>query len=171
MVRIHSRKVRRPSSVASRGLRTNGLDISKSFVRIASDNARAAGLDIEFRHGNASQLPYPDESFDFVVCCAAFKNFADPLGALDECHRVLARGGRASIIDLRKEASRDEISAEVDAMELSWLNALWTRCTFRWFLLKKAYAQPAIERLVALSRFGRGEVRRDGVAFELRLAK
>jgi ubiquinone/menaquinone biosynthesis C-methylase UbiE len=157
--------------IAKRGLRTSGLDISKSFVRIASENARGAGLDIEFRHGNASQLPYPDESFDFVVCCAAFKNFTDPLGALNECHRVLTRGGRASIIDLRKEASRDEIRAEVDAMELSWLNALWTRWTFRWFLLKKAYAQPEIERLVALSRFGRGEVRRDGVAFELRLTK
>ncbi len=84
---------------------------------------------------------------------------------------VLAPGGVASIIDLRKEASLAEIRAEVDRMELSWLNALWTRWTFRWFLLRKAYTETAIQRLVEHSRFGRGELRRDGIGFELRLAK
>jgi ubiquinone/menaquinone biosynthesis C-methylase UbiE len=36
---------------------------------------------IDFKQGNASQMPYPDESFDFVVCQAAFKNFAEYLRA------------------------------------------------------------------------------------------
>jgi ubiquinone/menaquinone biosynthesis C-methylase UbiE len=52
-------------------------------VRIASDRARAAQREIGFREGNASALPLPDQSFDWVVCHAAFKNFSDPLGALD----------------------------------------------------------------------------------------
>src|SRR5439155_1690582 len=120
---------------------------------------------------DASQLPYPDDAFDFVVCRAAFKNFSDPLGALNETYRVLAPGGRASIIDLRRDASSDEVRAEVHSMELGWLNALWTRATFRWFLLKKAYSQAAIQQLVAHSRFGRGDLRRDGIAFDLRLEK
>jgi len=157
--------------LARRGLRVSAIDISHSFVRITGDNARAAGVEVDARHGNASQLPYADDSFDFVVCRAAFKNFSDPLGALDETYRVLAPGGRASIIDLRREASRDDIRAEVDAMELGWLNSLWTRATFRWFLLKNAYSQDALEQLVQRSRFGRGEVLRDGVAFDLRLDK
>jgi ubiquinone/menaquinone biosynthesis C-methylase UbiE len=157
--------------LARRGLRVTAVDISRSFVRIASDNARAAGVTIDACHGNASQLPCADGSFDFVVCRAAFKNFSDPLGALDEVYRVLAPGGRASIIDLRREASRDDIRAEVDAMELGWLNTLWTRATFRWFLLKNAYAQDALEELVQRSRFGRGDVRRDGIGFDLRLEK
>ena len=157
--------------LARRGLRVTAVDISHSFVRIAGDNARAAGVELDVRHGNASQLPCPDDAFDFVVCRAAFKNFGDPLGALDETYRVLAPGGRASIIDLRREASRDEVRAEVEAMQLGWLNTLWTRATFRWFLLKKAYAQPEIEQLVATSRFGRGDLRRDGIGFDLRLEK
>lgn len=157
--------------LARRGFRVSGVDISKSFVQIANEEARAAGVAIDFRQGNASQLPCPDDSFDFVVCRAAFKNFADPAGALDETYRVLVPGGQAAIIDLRKEASRDEIDAEVDSMQLSRLNALWTRWTFRWFLLGKAYTRAGIERLVEQSRFGRGELRPDGIAFELRLVK
>ncbi|HEX7942779.1 MAG TPA: class I SAM-dependent methyltransferase [Gemmatimonadaceae bacterium] len=158
--------------LARRGdFRVSGLDISESFVRIARDNARAEGAAIDFQHGDASQMPYPDESFDLVVCQAAFKNFSDPLGALDEIHRVLAPGGRASIYDLRKEASLEEVDAEVKRMDLSRVSALWTRWTFRTFLLKNAYSEDALLRLVQRSRFGRGELQRDGIAFELRLAK
>lgn len=157
--------------LARRGLVVSAVDISKSFVRITTDNARAAGVEVDVRVGNAAQLPYADGSFDFLVCRAAFKNFSDPLGALDEAHRVLAPGGLASIIDLRKEATRDEIRAEVSAMGLSWLNALWTRWTFRWFLLGKAYTEPALRALVERSRFGHGEIVRDGIAFDLRLAR
>jgi ubiquinone/menaquinone biosynthesis C-methylase UbiE len=158
--------------IAGRGdLRVSGLDISHSFVRIAQENARAAGVAIDFQQGNASQMPYADASFDFVVCQAAFKNFTDPLGALDEIHRVLVPGGRAAIHDLRKEASLQEVDAEVARMHLSRWSALWTRWTFRSFLLKNAYSEEALLRLVAQSRFGRGEVQRDGIGFELRLAK
>ena len=31
------------------------------------------------------------ETFDFIVCTAAFKNFAEPLNALNEMHRVFGR--------------------------------------------------------------------------------
>jgi ubiquinone/menaquinone biosynthesis C-methylase UbiE len=157
--------------LARRGLVTSGIDISRSFVRIANDNARAAGVAVDFQQGNASALPYPDGSFDFVVCRAAFKNFADPLGALDEMYRVLVPGGTASILDLRKECSPAEIDAEIDGMHLGRLSALWTRATFRWFLLKNAYSADGIQKLAAQSRFGGGELRNDGVGFDLRLVK
>jgi ubiquinone/menaquinone biosynthesis C-methylase UbiE len=148
-----------------------GLDISRSFVQIATENARAAGVAIEFRCGNASDMPYADASFDFVLCRAAFKNFADPLGALNEIHRVLKPGGGASILDLRAESSPEEIEALVNSMRLSWLNAFWTKLTFRFFLLKNAYTRDSIERLVARSRFVRCEVRNNGVEFDLQLTK
>src|SRR5579871_3701365 len=82
--------------------RVTGLDISHSFVRIAGDNAQRAGVAIDFRWGDAAHMPFEDASFDVVVCRAAFKNFSDPRGAIDEMHRVLKPGGRASIFDLRK---------------------------------------------------------------------
>ena len=151
--------------------RVSGLDISHSFVRIAAGNARKAGVSVDFRHGDAAHMPFPDESFDFVVCRAAFKNFSDPVGALNEIHRVLVRGGQASIIDLRKDASLAAIDDEVAGMHLSALNAKLTRWTFRAMLLKSAYTREAIDAMVSQSRFAKGEVSPDGIGFELRLAK
>src|SRR3954451_6498777 len=106
--------------------KVSGLDISKSFVRIARENAQQAGVSIDFREGNAAQMPFPDETFDFVVCTAAFKNFTAPVGALNEIHRVLKPGGKASIFDLRKDASREAIDEEVRGMQMSRLNTFFT---------------------------------------------
>ena len=72
-----------------------GVDISRSFVRIAEDNARKAGVRVDFEHGDAADLPFPDHQFDFIVCRAAFKNFSRPLVALNEMRRVLKHRGSA----------------------------------------------------------------------------
>ncbi|HXZ85649.1 MAG TPA: class I SAM-dependent methyltransferase [Myxococcota bacterium] len=151
--------------------RVCGLDISRSFVRMARENARAAGVAVDFRLGDAAHLPFGDGEFDFVLCRAAFKNFADPLGALQEMHRVLAPGGKASIFDLRRDASREAIEREVAAMQLSPWNRWLTNWTFRHMLLKRAYGDDELVRMCAQSRFGKGEIRDDGIGFELRLAR
>jgi len=157
--------------LAKRGYAVTALDISRSFVQIARENAAAAGVPVDVRLGNASAMPLPDASFDFVVCSAAFKNFSDPVGALDEIHRVLAPGGQASIFDLRKDASREDIDAEVRGMRMSALNAWMTRLTFRFVLLKRAYTRADVERMAADSRFRRCSLELDGIGFELRLVK
>jgi ubiquinone/menaquinone biosynthesis C-methylase UbiE len=157
--------------LAQRGFQVSGVDISRTFVRIARDNARRAGLRIDFQQGDAAHLPFADASFDFVVCRAAFKNFADPLGALNEAHRVLKPGGQASIYDLRKDASPEAIDAAVRDMHLTPLNALLTRWTFKLMLLKRAYTHAALQRLVNQSAFGTGDILPDGIGFELRLAR
>src|SRR5262249_32048328 len=88
--------------LARRDYTVTALDISTSFVKIARENAAAAGVTVDVRHGNASAMPLPDDAFDAVVCVAAFKNFTDPFGAINEMHRVLRPGGEACIFDLRK---------------------------------------------------------------------
>jgi 2-polyprenyl-3-methyl-5-hydroxy-6-metoxy-1,4-benzoquinol methylase len=42
--------------------------ISRSFVSIATENARKAGVRVDFEHGDAADLPFPAEQFDFIVC-------------------------------------------------------------------------------------------------------
>jgi ubiquinone/menaquinone biosynthesis C-methylase UbiE len=153
------------------GFRISGLDISRSFVRIASDNARQAGVDVNFRHGDVAAMPFANAAFDFVVCQAAFKNFAGPVAALDEMYRVLRPGGSASIFDLRKDAPPEAIQDEIRAMRLSPPNALLTRLTFRFGLLRAAYTPKTIEPIVRRSRFGHGDILLDGIGFELRLVK
>ncbi len=157
--------------LARSGRRVTALDISQSFVRMVRENAAQAGVAIDVRHGNAAAMPLADASFDYVVCTAAFKNFTDPVGALDEIHRVLKAGGQASVYDLRKEATLPEIDAEIRKMQLPAWGSRLTRWIFRFALLKRAYTRQEVERMAAQSRFGRGEIALNGIGFELRLTK
>ncbi len=151
------------------GCRITGLDVSRSFVAMAADNARKAGVRGDFEHGDAADLPFPPEQFDFVVCRAAFKNFTRPLAALDEMHRVLKAGGTALIIDLRKDFSPQAISDYVRGR--GWFAASMIRLTLNMMLKKRAYTREAVMELVSRSQFGRGELRLDPLGFELWLRK
>src|SRR5262245_28290544 len=151
--------------IAKSGRKVTTLDISRSFVRISRANAVKAGVEIDIRHGSVSGMPFADESFDFAVCVAAFKNFSDPIGALNEIHRVLRPGGRAAIFDLRRDADPKDIDAEVRDMQLSAANALLTKWIFKTTLLKSAYPRDDIERIAAASRFGWCEIVIDGIGF------
>ncbi len=156
--------------LAKRGYRVTAVDISRTFVRIVRDNAARAGVAVDVRLGDAAALPFADGSFDVVVCTAAFKNFSDPVGALVEMRRVLDAGGHASIYDLRKEATREEIAAEVGRMRLSGANEALTRWIFRG-LIKRAYTEDALHRMAGQAAFDGYEIRPSGIGFELRLTK
>jgi ubiquinone/menaquinone biosynthesis C-methylase UbiE len=151
------------------GCRLQGLDISRTFVEIAGENARKAGLRIDFEQGDAADLPFPADQFDFIVCRAAFKNFARPLAALDEMYRVLKPGGVALIIDLRKDFSAQAVSDYVGGRGM--ISAAMIKLTFHTMLKRRAYSKESIAALVTQSQFRQGDVRLDPLAFELWLRK
>lgn len=130
-----------------------GLDISHTFVEIAQQKAAQAGVRVNFRHGNASDMPFGNNLFNFIVCQAAFKNFSEPVQALNEMHRVLKPNGQAVILDLRPDASESDINTEVESMHLSWFNAAMTRFVFKHNLLKRAYTQADFKSMAAASTF------------------
>ena len=151
------------------GCRIIGLDASHTFVRIANENARKAGIRIDFEHGDAADLPFPADQFDFIACRAAFKNFARPLRTLDEMHRVLKAGGVALIIDLRKDFSPQAVNDYVRGRGA--ISAAMIKLTFHTMLKKRAYTKETIAELVAQSQFRHGDVRLDPIGFELWLRK
>jgi ubiquinone/menaquinone biosynthesis C-methylase UbiE len=116
-------------------------------------------------------MPFEPESFDFLLCRAAFKNFSRPVRALEEMYRVLKPGGRALIIDLRKDASRESVSEAVDRMRLGRLNTLMTKLTFRCMLLKRAYTRSEFEQLLSQTRFDSFDIRKDLMGLELSLQR
>jgi ubiquinone/menaquinone biosynthesis C-methylase UbiE len=148
-----------------------GLDISKTFVEIAAANAAKAGVRVDFRQGNASNMPFADESFDFLACSAAFKNFTEPRRALEEMHRVLRPGGRALIIDLRKDASWESINQVVKNMNAGPINGIITKLTFRFMLLKRAYTRAGFEELISGTQFHDVQLEENLIAFEVLLTK
>jgi ubiquinone/menaquinone biosynthesis C-methylase UbiE len=145
-----------------------GLDISHTFVEIASENARQAGVNAVFRQGDASSMPFADESFDLIICQAAFKNFSRPGKVFDEMHRVLRGGGMAIIQDMWKEASDETIREEVNPMRLNPVNAFMTRQALK-SLRRRAYTKDRFERLANMSAFGGCEIETSGIGIEVRL--
>ena len=148
-----------------------GLDISRTFVDIARRNAAEAQVAVDFRQGNAADMPFTDDSFDFLVCRAAFKNFTQPVRALQEMHRVLRKGGRALIIDLRRDASRESVNQGVDEMGLGVANSIITKLTFRFMLLRRAYTKEEFEEFLAQTKFVRVEIQESLIGLELTLEK
>lgn len=147
-----------------------GLDISRTFVALAQERAARAGASVDFRLGDVTAMPFGSERFDLVVCQAAFKNFARPLTALNEIHRVLRPGGRAVIQDMSAEASNAAIAAEVAEMHVGPLAALTTRLILTG-LRRRAYSPAQIKELARRSAFGDATVRGEGIGLEATLSK
>ena len=151
--------------------RITGLDISRTLVEMAKENAKQAGVNVFFRLGNASAMPFEDCSFDFVYCSAAFKNFSEPVQALNEVYRVLRPGGEALVLDLRKDASRDEIDRYVKQSGRSPIDAWMTTWTFRHMLLKRAYSRDEFLNMAKQTRFGACQIRASGIGLEVQFRK
>lgn len=78
-----------------------GVDVSPEMLASARRRSAQAGVAIEFRHSDATALPFPDQSFDRVMMCMAMHMLpeADRSACLRELARVLAPGGRLVLID------------------------------------------------------------------------
>jgi ubiquinone/menaquinone biosynthesis C-methylase UbiE len=148
-----------------------GLDISETFVRMATDYAKKAGVLVDFRHGNASSMPFDSGTFDFIYCRAAFKNFSEPVAALNEMYRVLKPGGTALIVDMRKDASASDIDAAVQDMGLGAINSMLTKWIFKHSLIKRAYLDEDFNRMASQTPFARCEIEVASIGMEVSLHK
>ena len=78
-----------------RGLVT-GLDLNAGMLNVAR-SAPTEGAAIIWIEGSALVLPFPEDSFDLVLCQQGFQFFPDQRKALCEVCRVLKGGGRAAL--------------------------------------------------------------------------
>jgi SAM-dependent methyltransferase len=73
--------------------RVVGLDRGEGMLTVA----RRLRPDLEWRQGDAAELPFPDGTFDAVLCQSALMFFPDATGALREMGRVCVRGGTVGV--------------------------------------------------------------------------
>lgn len=78
-----------------------GVDINAGMLRVARTTAGVITPTIAWRQGDATALPFPDESFTVIFCQQALQFIEDPAIALREMHRVLAANGRLAVSVLR----------------------------------------------------------------------
>jgi SAM-dependent methyltransferase len=90
-----------------------GLDPSPGMLAVAAERAPT----IEWRHGTAEALPYPDQRFDAVVSQFGLMFFTDRRQALSEMHRTLKRGGHLAVAVWASLDSSPAYAAEVALVE------------------------------------------------------
>lgn len=76
-----------------------GIDLSPRMLGVARRRADGLGHPVELREGAAEELPFPDASFDTVVCTLAVCAVSDRAAAIAEMHRVLRPGGLLLLLD------------------------------------------------------------------------
>lgn len=101
-----------------------GMDISSDLIEICKQNALGAGVkNINFQQGNALNMPFQANKFNFIICVLSFKNFKEPIKALKEMYRVLKPGGMALIMDLNRKASLQATKKVAEKMGLQGITA------------------------------------------------
>ena len=78
------------------GVRLCGVDLAPEMIEVAQ--ARL-GSDVELKVGDSEHLPWPDSSFDCVICTFSFHHYPQPEKVLSEMYRVLRDGGHVIIAD------------------------------------------------------------------------
>jgi ubiquinone/menaquinone biosynthesis C-methylase UbiE len=70
-----------------------GVDLAPGMVELARKKAEESGLkNVAFQEADGESLPFPDESFDIVLCNHGLVHMTDRAKALHEMHRVLKKG-------------------------------------------------------------------------------
>jgi SAM-dependent methyltransferase len=83
-------------TAARTGARVSAMDLTPALLEHARENARVAGVDVDWKEGDAEQIPVPDGAFDVVISQFAHMFAPRPDVVVGEMRRVLAPGGRVA---------------------------------------------------------------------------
>ena len=83
------------------GCKVTGIDLSDFNHQTAQRRTREAGLDhlVSFVHGNALEVPVPEESFTHVFGCEAWCYFPDKVQLYKAAYRALKPGGVIAFLE------------------------------------------------------------------------
>jgi ubiquinone/menaquinone biosynthesis C-methylase UbiE len=95
-----------------------GIDLSPEQVARAVRRSRSTGRSVRFSEGDAMQLPFCKETFDFVYSVASLKHWPDELRGLLECCRVLAPEGRLIVVEADRGCRLEDAYAFVSCFRI-----------------------------------------------------
>jgi demethylmenaquinone methyltransferase/2-methoxy-6-polyprenyl-1,4-benzoquinol methylase len=75
-----------------------GLDFSKNMLKIGEEKVKNF-KQVKLIHGNAMELPFPDNSFDYVTIGFGLRNVPDYMQVLREMTRVVKPGGKVVCLE------------------------------------------------------------------------
>lgn len=85
-------------------LSIDAIDLSRSMLDLAAANAARNGVGsrIRFQVGDAKNVPFPDGTFDLVICHNMLHQLPDPIVTLREINRVAKPEGAILVRDVRR---------------------------------------------------------------------
>lgn len=89
------------------GCRVTGIDLTEEYCQVAAMLTAKVGLEerIDYRQGDATNLPFEDNQFDVVWTEHVAMNIPDKQRFYSEMYRVLKPGGTLAIYDVLAGAS------------------------------------------------------------------
>jgi len=81
-----------------------GVDISEEMLKIGREKLIKSKLTgkVDFRIGDAEDLPFPDNYFDAVISGFGVRNFGNLNRGIEEAYRVLKKGGQLVVLEFSK---------------------------------------------------------------------
>ena len=79
--------------ICKMGFMATGIEPSEESLQTAANHAKVSGLDIKYVKGTGENIPFADQSFDFVFCCDVLEHVQDLPKVIAEISRVLKPGG------------------------------------------------------------------------------
>src|SRR5579859_2156636 len=96
-------------AAARRGCRVTGIDFVPALLDRARERAAAERLTVDFQHGEADSIPFPDSSFDAVLSTFGAMFAPDPQQTARELLRVCRPGGKIGMANWTPEGMIGEM--------------------------------------------------------------
>lgn len=84
--------------MAKRGMQVTGIDLTEVAIKTAKRRFEKQGIEANFEVGDATDLRFSDESFDYVYSFGVLHHTQDTEKSIQEVYRVLKKGGMAKIM-------------------------------------------------------------------------
>lgn len=124
----------------------HGIDISEVMLEQARSSFSARGDEAEFRQGEITQLPYPENAFDVVLAAHVIEHVPHPQLALAEIRRVLKPGGMIILC-----VTRDTIMGR--AIQLIWRTHRVNEGQMKHWLFQSGFKAIRALRAMSVGRF------------------
>ncbi len=89
-----------------KGFKVKGIDVSEAMLKVAQKK----NMNAEFFLANSEQLPFENESYNFISSITMLEFVENQTKAIEELHRVLAKNGNLIIGALNKNSVIAKIS-------------------------------------------------------------
>jgi ubiquinone/menaquinone biosynthesis C-methylase UbiE len=125
-----------------------GVDRSPNMIAQALKNLEAAGPAlagrVEFQVADGNRLPFPDASFDLVMCNSVLHHFAEPEKLLAEIARLAGPDGAILLRDLRRPGRL------VHPFHVRWYGRHYSGLMYKLYCdsVRAAYTAPELEHML-----------------------